>query len=221
MSTKNLARTVIEGGRYYSNCDERRASHGRARAAERAVVGHARGGDDLDALVWPEARVVPKMFHDKLAPAERWLRSQAGRPWNRVRSEMFERFDTRTLAGRHIVFDHLLPSRWRHRSEWHVASGVVRFHVDAHGILRVREVRRKGRWADASYVPDAADALRFAAGRRVLRRGASLYWGVGIQHPGELAPSCFRQDRALTDAERDVLAALTEGARERIEIVYA
>ncbi len=204
-----------------ANCFERRHSHAEVRQDERAVALRARDGEDADALVWPERRAVPKWFRDKLSPAERWLRSQSGRPWDHVRSEMAARFDTRTLAGRHIVFDHLLPPRWRNEHEWNVARGIVRFSVDPHGVLRVREVRRKGRWKNDGYVADAACAYRFVDGRRVLRRGAALYWGIGIRHEGDVGPSCFRQSRALTPSERETFEALSAGARALVEIVYA
>jgi hypothetical protein len=79
-------------------------------------------------------------FDDKLGPAYRWLEAQSGRPWNKVRSELFARFDTRTTAGRHIVFDHLLrsverePHRSQHRHD---------MLVDRHGLLQKIPYRRK------------------------------------------------------------------------------
>lgn len=127
MARKDLSRTVIEGGRYYRNCWERRASHGIARAHEREWLDAVRFDHDL-----AEERAIAgrphvyKMFRDKLAPAERWLESNVGRPWSTVRSELLQTFDTRTTAGRHIVFDHMLP--------W-VEDGYV-FRVDGKGILR-------------------------------------------------------------------------------------
>jgi len=33
-----------------------------------------------------------------------------GRPWSKVRGELFERFDARTNAGRHIIFFTRRPS---------------------------------------------------------------------------------------------------------------
>lgn len=54
------------------------------------------------------------MFRDKLAPAQRWLASQVGRPWDKVYSELRAQFDSRTIAGAHVVNDHMLGwvRRW-------------------------------------------------------------------------------------------------------------
>jgi len=109
MTTKNLARTVIEGGRTRGNTWARRASNGVQRTNVRRVSGALLSGADADFTTYPVRRVVYRQFADKLGPAERWLAGQVGRPWNKVRSELFARFDVRTTVGRHIVFDHLLP----------------------------------------------------------------------------------------------------------------
>lgn len=216
MSTKNLARTVIEGGRRYYNCWERRHSHAEARAAERAVAATVRT-HDADDLVWPEPKHVGRSFHDKLSPAERWLRSNVGRPWDLVRSEIFARFDTRTLAGQHIVFDHLLRRRWDRDETWSVSRD-ARFRVDRRGILRA-EMPRRVRWhSQAPYVPDLAEATRLANGRKVVRRGTRLYWGLRVV-PFELdAAPRYRQDRALSESELRAFDALSEAARASIEL---
>lgn len=109
MSTKNLARTVIEGGR--RNVYERRKTSKDLRAAERAYLSKI----NLDWEKWdeeaePEITPEGKEFSDKLSPMYRWLDAQIGRVWDEVRSEVFAKFDTRTTAGRHITFDHLLSS---------------------------------------------------------------------------------------------------------------
>jgi hypothetical protein len=109
MSTKNLSRTVIEGGR--GNVYERRKTSKDLRAAERAYLSKVK----LDWENWeeefePEQDWAGKDFSDKLNPMYRWLDAQVGRPWAEVRSEVFAKFDTRTTAGRHITFDHLLRS---------------------------------------------------------------------------------------------------------------
>ncbi len=107
MSTKRLSRTVIEGGR--RNVWERRASTQDERAEVRDYLNRCESDPDFyDEEAEPERRVVYKEFSDKLNPMERWLAKQVGRVWADVRSEVFERFDVRTTAGRHITFDHLL-----------------------------------------------------------------------------------------------------------------
>lgn len=97
MATKDFSRTVIEGGRARFNCWERRRSHRVVRARERMALA---GGGDWDGVVIARRTPVWRAFADKLAPAERYLAAQVGRPWSKVRSELFARFDTRTTAGR-------------------------------------------------------------------------------------------------------------------------
>jgi hypothetical protein len=148
VSRKNLSRTVIEGGRYYHNSWMRRASHGVERASTREWLDRvAVDLDEADATVAPARRHVHKMFHDKLAPAHRWLVAQVGRPWSKVYSELCAKFDTRTVAGRHVVHDHML--QWVHRADAPVGPyfrhSQYYFFVDAHGILR------RPRWSGRSF----------------------------------------------------------------------
>jgi hypothetical protein len=132
MSTKNLSRTVIEGGRYRPNSWARRSSNGLQRAAERAVLGPLTRALELDDVTMPKRKKVRRDFADKLGPPKRWLASQVGRPWDRVRAELLAKFDTRTTAGRHIVFDHMLPSVEGRGWPWDRPD----FIVDRRGILR-------------------------------------------------------------------------------------
>lgn len=192
MTTKNLARTVIEGGRSRYNRWERRYSNARERAHERVVSSNLLRTTDLDGAVYQPRKVVYRGFHDKLAPAERWLGSQVGRPWNKVRSELFARFDTRTTAGRHIVFDHLLrdvdaggPVYWR-----------PDFVVDLHGILRPTTNYRRRPRAPREPLTESQNALEaWLAGRRVGERGEHCYWFLPTES------GCFRQERRLSDDE--------------------
>jgi hypothetical protein len=137
VARKDLSRTVIEGGRSYDNCHRRRASHGQARAQQRAWLSTLRHdveeADDSDVEPTPH---VGRDFHDKLAVIRRWLASRCGRPWTKVYSELRATFDTRTTAGRHIVFDHMLPDVWRGDPTVDVVRRERFFVVDAHGILR-------------------------------------------------------------------------------------
>jgi hypothetical protein len=161
MATKDLSRTVIEGGRHYRNSYERRASHAIERAATRTFVHAVR----RDAEVADDSDVAPKPhvyrgFHDKLAPARRWLAKQAGRRWDQVFADVTARFDTRTIAGRHIVHDHLLAMVWRGDVQQEDYRE-FRFVVDDRGILRT------GRWYRRAYRHVKAGADGWRAGRRV------------------------------------------------------
>jgi hypothetical protein len=181
VSRKNLSRTVIEGGRYYRNCYFRRASHGDERASTRAWIDrvHADIEEAEESAPAPRKRV-GKMFHDKLAPAQRWLRSQVGRPWSKVYAELRAKFDSRTVAGRHVVEDHMLKwvirhddvDRFRYRSRFQLM-------IDAHGILR------EPMWNGRSYAKLERQVVTWASGRVCARTFRGWWWfrkeGVGAE----------------------------------------
>jgi hypothetical protein len=47
-----------------------------------------------------------KYLSDHLGPLRRLLRSKVGQPWNQVHSELSQRLDANTMAGRHVL-DHV------------------------------------------------------------------------------------------------------------------
>jgi hypothetical protein len=196
MSTKNLARTVIEGGRARYNKWERRHSHAQERFQERMVSSRLLRATALEDVVYAKRGKVYRDFRDKLGPAERWLASQVGRPWNKVRSELITRFDSRTTAGRHIVFCHLLHDVIMSVDEIDIYSQ-KQFKVDAHGILRRKSkpARWRSPWIEAP-LPEPRHALdAWLAGRRVGERSTCFYWFV--QTPA----GSFRQHMRLTETE--------------------
>jgi len=139
MGTKYLARTAIEGGR---RAGQRYEEHVWTKSERLRWNRHLRDAcldRDLVYEFEPDNRTEPyyKEFDDKLTPIYSWLQSRVGRPWAAVYAEMKQRFDTRTTAGRHIVYDHLLgevegsgqqeePLRWYGRRD---------FHIDEDGIF--------------------------------------------------------------------------------------
>ena len=185
MSRKNLSRTVIEGGRYYHNCWQRRASHGIERATTREWLDRvAVDVDEAEASAPPPRPKVRKLFHDKLAPAYRWLESQVGRPWSKVYSELCAKFDTRTVAGRHIVHDHMLPSvrPYDDPQPYRSRSDLV---IDRHGILR------KSRWFGRSYSKVRREVLAWAGGRAC----ALTYRGWWWFHRKPIGAPCYWPQR--------------------------
>jgi hypothetical protein len=180
MATKDLSRTVIEGGRGSYNKRERYASNEMHRAQSRAFchdVANLTDTDDAD--VAPKRKKVGKDFRDKLSPMYRWLKSQVGRAWHKIYAELVAKFDTRTVAGRHVVFSHLLsdvtlqPTDARERY-W------GNFYVDPHGILRLHphnSWNRRARYRDRSH-PSADEINGWVAGRRVMDYGTTLFWMV-------------------------------------------
>lgn len=102
MSEHRIEAIVIErprtGGRIKSPKGEKKALEKLTREAS------------IDGLLCPylhkRGRYRTKYFSDNLSPLRRWLRSQVGRPWDEVYSQLCRRLDTRTLSGQHI-FSHV------------------------------------------------------------------------------------------------------------------
>lgn len=134
MSTKNLSRTVLEAGRTSEGTWGRREDNRVARARTRHALAALRYEHEHDDVVLPIMKKTNRHLDDKLGAPERWLGSQIGRSWDKVRGELFARFDTRTTAGRHIVFGHMLP--WVDDGTLNTCLHHRRFVVDRHGILR-------------------------------------------------------------------------------------
>ena len=168
----NLARTAIEGGRcgYYKMEVAARAAE--ERAATRAFLKRvANDVDDAEGLADPRRRPVRACFSDKLSPVHRYLDANCGRPWSKVREELFARFDIRTTPGRHILFDHVLPDVEEDR-RWS-----PRYAIDARGMLRKVPRRRypKVVWFDERPV------MRWLGDRRITCSGERLMWWIPVK----------------------------------------
>jgi hypothetical protein len=191
MSKKDLSRSVIEGGRYKGNKEDRYTSNAEERARVRNYIQEV----TLDPENYEEYDVEPrdhvyKSFKDKLAPMYRWLRSQVGRPWDEVRAAVSKEFDTRTTAGRHIVHDHLLNSvqvgeepryRWSSVPEDPTASHSDHdFYVDDEGILRKKRYLGRRRYRNYKVLPaqDMGRLINWLGNRIVGRVGDKFFWFV-------------------------------------------
>ncbi len=58
------------------------------------------------SMGWQGGKFSGKQFSDLIGPLRRYLRSNVGRPWDKVYSEMREHLDFRKTTGRHI-FEHV------------------------------------------------------------------------------------------------------------------
>ena len=193
MSTKNLSRTVIEGGRVRSNKWERRHSSRAERAKTREYLANiAKDPEFAEDETEPKRIKVYKEFDDKLGPVYRWLHSQVGKNWNEIKSEVFTTFDTRNLAGSHIVYEHLLSSveevpnvqRYKYRTppEDPTTSFYKNdFYVDENGLLQIKKyISRKSR-RQAIHTKVVTDWL---AGRIVGKVGNKMYWFIPVSIGG-------------------------------------
>jgi hypothetical protein len=183
MATKNLARTVVEGGRDTYSKLYRRLRNRRERRLRFDLEG--------DAINGQRRLAGSRDFADRLAPLERWLGSNVGRGWSNVYHEFCERFDERTMKGWHLR-DHLLGLLGAGRFPWGSP-----FLVDPRGILRCRPRRRWERRGRIS--PDEkARAMTWAAGRRIIVRREVAFWTARVIE--DTAPTSA-QGRRLTAAE--------------------
>lgn len=179
MSKKNLSRSIIEGGRNSYNKWERRNSSSVERVNERALLKKVVSDPDLDAgAVHAKRRKVYKGFDDKLSPIYRWLDSRIGKPWDEVYSEIKSKFDVRTTAGRHIVYDHLLGSV--SLGEDYDGFRSYGYFVDDAGVLRyeVPPWRRHHRGTPPGKKKwPLATIYKWANDRKVIVSGSAVFWG--------------------------------------------
>jgi hypothetical protein len=236
MSTKRLARTVIEGGRTSFSKEERRRSHHERRIQERVLLRELLWDPEVEREVHLDR--VPKYFADRLSAAERWLRGHTGKPWRDVEGLIYTTFDLRSLAGRHIVFGHLLPREDRYsslRGGWRVARTRGEFFVDDADLLQFRQFTRR-RYARYNPRPlrwEQTEHGRWVGGRLIAKRGRFLYWLepttplpertekrwwlVTPQRPQEVPR---RQSRALTSVERATYAAFQDEVRALLTVDF-
>ena len=201
MATRNLARTVVEGGRAGYSKWERKARN----RSNRRLRFDAEG----DIVAGKPRRASGRGFADRLSPLRRWIEAQVGRGWNNVYREFCARIDRRTLKGWHLE-DHLLGEVQSMDRPW------GRFFVDPQGILR-RIPRNRARQAP---VPPCTRerALAWAAGRRVVVQGEALFWTARVL---EAENAASPQGRRLTEEERRHYHALPRELREEIAYTSA
>lgn len=181
MATKDLGRTPLEAGNtteYHETRREvRRQSRHEAKAFCRNAARDPEFCDAMPAPVAPEHRrpgaCWPSDMHaDAIGPVKRWIHRQVGRLWDDVYSEIRSRFDTRTLAGRHIVEQHLLGYVDTDGSSLHQLRDL---YVDEDGVLRERDTRYH-RWFSERQTISDRRFVRWLSGRKVGRRGSKLFW---------------------------------------------
>lgn len=202
MATKNIARSALEGGRHNFNKWDRRNSHAEERAevrdyCKRLVTDPEYADEDFI----DDIRPVYKEFTDKLRPMQRWLAKQVGRKWADVRSEVAEKFDTRTTAGRHITYDHLLREvvdtesgfdkyggmmnpnvELAKNKEGYSRGGHSNYYVDEHGVLcenpnSYKNSRRSYKWESISE-EEYKIAGEWLHGSMISEKGGKFTWLV-------------------------------------------
>lgn len=200
MATKNLARTVVEGGRDTYSKLYRRLRNRNERRLRFDLEG--------DVIHGKQRLGGSRGFADRLMPLERWLGSNVGRGWSNVYREFCERFDERTMKGWHLR-DHLLGMLGAGRFSW---GGP--FLVDDRGILRRRP---RARWAGRKRISpeEQARAMAWAAGRRVIVHAGVAFWTArAIDDSATTSP----QGRRLIADELAIWKALAPDLQQ--EFIY-
>lgn len=181
MATKYLGRTAIEGGRtgWYKN---RVDHHERSFRNENRVALHRVDANDADEASLPLLHPKSKRGNqtDKLSPVWRMLDGYVGRPWSKVFAEICAKFDGRTLAGRHVLHDHIMQSIDPHafvERSWYFRNS---YFVDAHGIFRKRQKTRPSWLTRNSLIPmaKAQEVASWLGSRGVLKLYGKLFWAV-------------------------------------------
>lgn len=182
MSTKNLARTAIEGGRRQGYKYERKQSLRSARRGVNSALDAMRDPDEFYDMDFPERKRSSywdgEKFNDRLGAVKRWMKAQVGKPWDKVYSVLRKRFDIRTTPGRHILFDHLLRMVWTSQDHTTGHSEYRGYYVDAEGILRENPERRRYYYnSDWQLIREERNKIgEWLAGRLVGKVGNVLYW---------------------------------------------
>jgi len=189
MSTKDISRSALEGGRNNGNKWERNESHRHERSRTRVWLDSVRFDAEAAEDSAPQPRnPVSKGFTDKLNPCYRWLASHCGQPWDDVFSKLASTFDTRKLSAWHIVNQHMLTDVQGAGTARDGFAGIFggyhRFYIDDEGILRDngkrawrnRKVEHKG--------PSKESVLAYAKGRKVIDYMSEMKWWA-LPGPGE------------------------------------
>ncbi len=144
MSKKNLARTALEAGR------EHRVRYELNRTERRRVSNHLHKVR-IDPEYWYE-KLVPtqppvdwdyEIPGENLSPVYRWIDSHVGQVWDDVYSKLCSSWPKKTLAGFHIIEDHIkdevahYPSpRYYWQNDTTGLAYRTKWYVDNDGILR-------------------------------------------------------------------------------------
>ncbi len=212
MSTKNLARTAIEVGRSGYNKWERNYSHKQERARAKQYTGRVTQDPELaDEITVRKRPKVHPIQLDKLNPVESYLRSRVGRKWDDVHSEIISRFDSRTIAGHHILYGHIFSHMVGYWYEEH--NRYNDFTVDEDGILTESEDwRSRYRYVSKWTSGDASALMKWVGPYLIREVGNEVFW----MDKADPIWGSRRQLRKLTREERSYWDSLHELLREKV-----
>ena len=189
MSTKNISRTINEGGRASYAKDRRKEYHSLTRAKTRDWLSKVRQDLSIteDSDHYTNVKNVAtkrslRDFADKTAVVNRWLFRNVNQPWNDVKSKIISMFDTNTVTGHHNAYDHFINNVEYNTTKialegfdfFAVNYYAPIFYVDD-GILLVRPRQKKPRYYKLNKF-DYTEICNFLKGRVIAKIGDHLFW---------------------------------------------
>lgn len=148
---RDMSRKLIERGRK-GGYDDGRSGYRRSRDRVQLEFDEDGNLDEVQSHRFSQSSRGPqrqmslgrgtKSLTDKLAPLFRFLRSNVGRPWDKVYSEIRAHIGTNSTLDMHILqhlWDFVDTKNERDLSHGHFVYFGADFIVDAHGILRENE----------------------------------------------------------------------------------
>jgi hypothetical protein len=224
MSSKRLKKTVIEGGRSSYNKYERRESSKNLRAKNRDHNNKVKKLlDTEEAPPAPKRKPVRKDFRDKLSPVHRWVDKQVGKSWDKVFSDICKKYDTRNLASRHIIYDHILSDihGTGFRQFSFLKPEYYRWYIDDDGILckgYEHKHRYTGVYQDSPEWKKRADAFHREkmtqqfGDKCIEKHGQKYYWAHPVYMSRTIPATPFKA--AITDRW---ISHYTRGDRVSVE----
>ena len=164
-----------------------------------------------------------RSFNDKLTPVRRWMDKQVGRVWDDVHSELRTRFDSRTIAGQHILFDHMLNDVDPHPYVTKYSLfGVGSYFVDEEGILRKRAEFRRHYRVEKRTVSES-ELIAWRGDRYVREVGNELFWLDLVRQASPLTlllgdGPTYRQGNKLSKSERAFYNRLKDFEKRLVQL---
>lgn len=207
MATKNLARTIIEGGRAKEHADTRKLANKQERRNAKNYLRRVIENTDLadELSIQPASTFVYKSQRDNLAPLRKWFNSKAGQKWDDVYSEARSRWDIRTIKGYHLIRDHLpyysnvprdgLPNYRSYENEGVDDNGICH-PFRPYGWSRKRPQRPRRVYKDET-------VRKWLNHRKVAQVGSVLFWYVDTKGLGW--STCYCRPRYRYWLSRELL----------------
>lgn len=194
MSTKDKSRTALEAGtakvsRYFLRLERKKQ-----RVKRKQICKQITNDVELAEEFFDPKSSVSKSFDDNVSFLQKYLQSKVGEVWDDVRSEIAKQFDGRSIAGKHILYDHILRSvvssgtgydkngnfYWDESVKVIYRFRIRDFYVDQNGILQEVKIDTKlfKKIKDMSNTTDQKlfEIDSWLRGRMIVQENKQLFW---------------------------------------------